>query len=198
MKNTENKNHIIKRTLNSDERKKLRNSIGQAVLEPVFSSKVHEQDSHSYLRLIHSADIAYKESADLLEDAVHQARRINHSWSAIGDVLGVSRQAAQQRFNPNPDRTPDTSVSDNKNKMHRITGAHAFNEMGILEIQGRAGNHLVGFGPLFLYVEESEQQWEHKRVTSFSWQTSKTLEKDGWIYVGAWLPFHYYKRPIVE
>ncbi|MCP4413923.1 MAG: hypothetical protein GY808_15295 [Gammaproteobacteria bacterium] len=120
---------------------------------------MHEQDSHSYLCLIHSADIAYKESADLLDDAVHQARKINHSWSAIDDVLGVSRQAAQQRFNPNSESMPDPSASDIKNKTHQITGAHAFNKMELLEIQGRAGNHLVGFMlvPGFLFIITSDQ-----------------------------------------
>jgi len=196
MNNSEENIDINRRTLNDDERNKLRNSIEQAVLNPVFLSEEHEHEheSHSFLRLIHSADIAYKECADLLDDAVHQARRINHSWSAIGNVLGISRQAAQQRFNPN---TATTSGFD-KMVTHRITGAHAFNEMNLLKVEGKAGNHLVGFGPLFLLVEESEQPWEHKRITNFSWQNKENLKDDGWTYVGAWLPFHYYKRPIKE
>jgi len=144
------------------------------------------------LRLIHAADIANKECANLLEDAVHQARRLNHSWAAIGDILGISRQAAQQRFNPNNSSGNDTEQNSTK----RITGAHAFNEMALLEVEGKAGNHLVGFGPLYLLVQESTKQWEHKRVTNFSWQNKDDLEKDGWLYTGSWLPFQYYKRPL--
>jgi len=181
-----------KRTLTSAERKELRNSIEQVVLAPVFSHDDHEHSSTAYLRLIHSSDIAHKECADLLEDAVHQARRINHSWAVIGDILGISRQAAQQRFNPN-----NTSENDrDKTLTRRITGAHAFNEMALLEVEGKAGNHLVGFGPLYLLVQESSKQWEHKRVTNFSWQNKEALEKKGWTYIGSWLPFLYYKRSL--
>ncbi len=182
------------RTLNPDQREKLRNSISNAVLNSVFSSDEHEEDSTSYLRLINAADIAHKESGYLLDDAVYQAKRIKHPWASIGDVLGISRQAAQQRFNLNS--APLTEFDETKTR--RITGAHAFNEMALLRVEGKAGNHLVGFGPLFLMVQESEQQWEHKRVLNFSWQAKEDLESNGWTYVGAWLPFLYYKRPITE
>lgn len=33
-----------------------------------------------------------------VRDAVNAARAAGYSWAAIGAVLGVSRQAAQQRF----------------------------------------------------------------------------------------------------
>jgi hypothetical protein len=33
-----------------------------------------------------------------LHEAVHAARAADYSWAAIGAVLGVSKQAAQQRF----------------------------------------------------------------------------------------------------
>ena len=183
-----------RRTLNSDEREKLRNSVGNAVLTSVFSTVEHEEDSSSYLRLINAADIAHKECRYLLEDAVYQAKRIKHSWASIGDVLGISRQAAQQRFNPNT--APHTDIDETTTR--RITGADAFNEMALLRVEGKAGNHLVGFGPFFLLVQESVQQWEHKRIINFPWQAKEDLESKGWIYVGAWLPFHYYKRPIAE
>lgn len=180
------------RTLNADEREKLRNAISNAVLNAAFTSDEHAEDSTSYLRLVNAADIAHKECGFLLEDAVYQAKRIKHSWAAIGDVLGVSRQAAQQKFNPRSAPIEDFG----EHKTRRITGAHAFNEMALLRVEGKAGNHLVGFGPLFLLVQESERQWEHKRVLNFSWQVKQDLESKGWIYVGAWLPFLYYKRPI--
>ena len=183
-----------RRTLDSDERERLRSSISNAVLSSVFSTDEHEEDSTSYLRLINAADIAHKECAYLLEDAVYQAKRINHSWASIGGVLGISRQAAQQRFNPNSAEHGDFDET----RTRRISGAHAFNEMELLRVEGKAGNHLVGFGPLFLLVQESEQQWEHKRVLNFPRHAKEGLESKGWIYVGAWLPFLYYKRPVTE
>ena len=189
-----NPNKDCKRILDSVERRDLRDSIGKAVLSPVFSTDEHEEDSASYLRLINAADIAYKECGYLLEDAVFQAKRINHSWASIGDVLGISRQAAHQRFNPN---TASVSEHD-ETTTRRITGADAFNEMAILRVEGKAGNHLVGFGPFYLLVQESDQQWEHKRITNFSRRAKGILESTGWTYVGAWLPFLYYKRPTTE
>jgi hypothetical protein len=33
-----------------------------------------------------------------LQRAVDQARRVGWTWATVGDCIGVSRQAAQQRF----------------------------------------------------------------------------------------------------
>jgi hypothetical protein len=41
-------------------------------------------------------DIAAAEEE--LRHAVHDARAAGHSWSAIGRTLGVTKQAAQERF----------------------------------------------------------------------------------------------------
>ena len=35
---------------------------------------------------------------DEVTDAVHAARRANRSWSEIGTMLGVSKQAAQRKY----------------------------------------------------------------------------------------------------
>lgn len=50
--------------------------------------------------LRHVAELAEKvEEADAeLTAAVREARRANRSWSEIGAMLGVSKQAAQRRF----------------------------------------------------------------------------------------------------
>jgi hypothetical protein len=40
-----------------------------------------------------------------LAAAVTRARQADHPWSAIGAVLSISRQAAQQRFGTPPQRT---------------------------------------------------------------------------------------------
>ncbi len=181
-------------TLDFDQSSKLRNSVEKEILSQSFYNNEMEKESGSYLRLIHAADIAHKKCGNLLEDAVHSARRLNHSWASIGDILGISRQAAQQRFNPLSEPNQD----DDETETRRITGANALNEMALLKVEGKAGNHLVGFGPLFLTVQASEQQWEHKRVIYFSWQDKENLEDKGWQYVGAWLPFHYYKRVITS
>ena len=46
----------------------------------------------------------------------------------------------------------------------------------------------MGFGPLYLVVEPSERQWEHKRVVV------GVAPEGEWELVGCWFPFRYYKR----
>lgn len=52
----------------------------------------------SYLGLIGTAQRAQELSGQLLELYVQQAREAGHTWQEIGELLGVTRQAAFQRF----------------------------------------------------------------------------------------------------
>ncbi len=54
---------------------------------------------------------------------------------------------------------------------------------------------LVDFGALFLVVERSRHQWEHRRLIGTS-RARERLEAEGWSLVGSWFPFCYYKRPL--
>jgi len=146
-----------------------------------------ERDPDSFLRLVALAQVGARHAERLLHDSVNGARRAGHSWDAIGGVLGVSRQAAQQRFK-------SASVASDK-RQRVVTGAHAFNEMRILAEEGRRGHHLVDFGALFLVVERSRHQWEHRRLIGTS-RAREKLEAEGWLLVGSWFPFCYYKRPL--
>lgn len=47
-----------------------------------------------------------KEIEAAIFDAVCEARRTGHTWSEIGVMLGVSKQAAQQRYGPKLDGVP--------------------------------------------------------------------------------------------
>jgi Protein of unknown function (DUF3887) len=51
-----------------------------------------------YLDLIRSAEAARKMADHVLTLCVQQARDAGHTWQQIGDLLGVTRQAAFQRF----------------------------------------------------------------------------------------------------
>ena len=108
------------------------------------------------------------------------ARHAGHSWDAIGGVLGVSRQAAQQRFR---------SLVEAAEGRRVIKGVTAFNEVEVLAREGSAGNHLVGFGAGHLIVEASDHPWEHRRVVG------RHAPEGDWEFVGRWFPFRYYKRP---
>ena len=52
----------------------------------------------SWREAIRDAQSKVGSAADQLHDAVSQARAEGASWAEIGKEMGVSRQAAQQRF----------------------------------------------------------------------------------------------------
>ena len=54
------------------------------------------------LRLIAELADRRNEIDDELVDAVRSARQANRSWSEIGAMLGVSKQAAQRKYGPLP------------------------------------------------------------------------------------------------
>ena len=54
--------------------------------------------SPAYLDLIRCAQGTQQLSQEVLERCVQQSRDAGHTWQEIGDLLGVTRQAAFQRF----------------------------------------------------------------------------------------------------
>jgi hypothetical protein len=166
----------------------LRAGVERAVLAGAGDlQEALERDPGTFLHLLAAAQIGAQEADRLLHAAVASARRAGHSWDAIGAVLGVTRQGAQQRF-----RTPQAGAQSANRRV--LTGAHSFNEMKLLDEEGRRGAHLVDFGPLYLVVEDSAEQWKHRRLFGVTPARRTRLEADGWISVGAWFPFHYFKR----
>lgn len=169
----------------------LRNDLEKAILTHAGLSKNSETDATSLLRLIDATSESAEVCSQLQRAAVHQARRSDIPWSEIGLVIGITRQAAQQRFAP--EEPPELAAENAK----RISGANAFNEMQILETEGKAGYHLIGFGPHFLTVLASKKVWEHRRLYSLNIANKRIqMEAEGWIYVGSWFPFHYFKRVV--
>jgi hypothetical protein len=55
---------------------------------------------HALLQVAAAHD-ACQQAAAVLRDAVASARQVGHPWSAVAGILGVTRQAAQQRFAQN-------------------------------------------------------------------------------------------------
>jgi len=166
----------------------LRNDMERAVLAHAgFGDTAGNIDPESLLKLVDACSLAVEECGVLQKNAIHQARRAEVSWAAIGEHLGITRQAAQQRFAPEADAAPVDSV-------RRIYGATAFNEMQMLAAEGKAGFHLVGFGALYLSVKPSRHVWEHRRETAPTAAKRARLEAAGWTYVGGWFPFQYFKR----
>ncbi len=166
-----------------------------AEADPTLEQRVGV-DQTAYLDLIRLGVRAGAFADEVLQRAVGSARAAGLSWEAIGAELGVSRQAAQQRFGaalPNA-RVPVVPEQGDPARQRLLTPLTAFNEMAVLGRVGRYGWHSVAYGPTFHIVEKTEQQWDHVRVPSFG-RRSASLEAAGWQSIGrGWFPWAYYKR----
>ncbi|HEX7050152.1 MAG TPA: hypothetical protein VF188_08135 [Longimicrobiales bacterium] len=164
-----------------------------AASDPELQDRI-ASDPAAYLDLVALTAEADAYVARLLRAAVSSARTAGHSWEAIGRRLGMSRQAAQQRFG----RGDGTGVPPVSGETRRLSPLDAFNEMEVLDRAGRCGWHSVGYGPLFHVVEKSDQQWEHRRVYAWS-RARRELEAAGWRRIGSMrFPWAYYARPTGE
>ena len=169
----------------------LKDTIESAILSAAGIGKELPEDRAVLLRLIDVTGQATSVCSQLQQSAVNHARRMDVPWSDIGATLGISRQAAQQRF------AAEDNTADPDN-IRILKNANAFNEMGLLKQEGEAGYHLIGFGPLTLKLMPSRNRWQHERTTSFNIEKTRVLmEKNGWTYVGSWFPFHYFKRVVI-
>ncbi|MGN7777980.1 DUF3887 domain-containing protein [Mycolicibacterium sp. 22603] len=70
----------------------LHRRLGQLVAAPVLGA------DHDPLATVTAAREVKEDAEALLVAAVQQARAAGHTWQQVGDVLGITRQAAFQRF----------------------------------------------------------------------------------------------------
>ena len=123
-----------------------------------------------HLALISSSVRAEAEARTIVRRSVAAARAGGVSWALIGGELGMSRQAAQQRFGGSP-----ADAIDTERWLGPVT---AFDEMRELELAGRAGWRSVEAGMLAHRVVRTDTQWEHRRIL---WRASLAGEQaDGW------------------
>jgi len=170
----------------------LRIALSEAIasVDPSLSERL-EHDPDSYLDLIAHTYRSSEEIAELLQSAVTSARLAGLSWERIGQRLGMSRQAAQQRFGRVLEAV-DARASGEQRRLYPVT---AFDEMESLADAGRHGWHSIGYGMYFHTLIHSDEQWEHLRVIAFG-LNRKTLEAEGWQRIGTmWFPWAYYARP---
>ncbi|MEU1816214.1 hypothetical protein ABZ543_13595 [Streptomyces roseifaciens] len=178
--------------LSPEEEARIREGIASAVLgAPEGLTESLEHDPLGYLRLVAATRTGAEETSRLLREAVQGARAAGHSWDTIGRLLGVSRQAAQQRFATKGGTVPEASP-----ERRVLTPLTAFNEMAALAEAGMDRWELVDFGPLYHAVVASDRQWEYRRVPLAVAGRRRRLEADGWIEVGGYFPWSYYKRPL--
>jgi hypothetical protein len=147
-------------------------------------------EAGAHLELVALARAARSETDVLLAAAVQSARGAGCTWEQIGSVLGLTRQAVQQRYGQ-PDATATAAADGTGSRQRRtLRPLTAFNEMAVLARAGRYGWHSVAYGPLFHIVERDERQWEHTRTHG------SVPEGAGWLPVGAgWAWWTYWGRP---
>lgn len=138
-------------------------ALGRAILDST-------PDHDDHLALVRRTAEAEVSVRALLRQAVGAARAEGHSWAAIGTELGMSRQAAQQRFG---ERTDETSGPEER----WLGPVTAFDEMPELQLAGRAGWRTVEAGILKHRMVRTDRSWEHKRVL---WSGVRRHEKSGW------------------
>lgn len=154
--------------------------------DPTLSERL-THDAGAHLELVALARAARSETDVLLAAAVASARGAGCTWEQVGAVLGMTRQAAQQRYGRAAATEAPTTPS--RRVLQPLT---AFNEMAVLTRAGRYGWHCVGFGVLMHVVERDDRQWEHAR-TSFGGRPGGS----GWERVpGAWGWWTYWTRPL--
>ncbi len=182
--------------LSANEVDTLRESIAAAVMRaPTGMSKALKDDPHAYLRLVAASRAAAGEGTRLLREAVDGARHAGHSWDTLGRLLGVSRQAAQQRFGPPPGDVDQSRSLPDAPVRKVLSPVTAFDEMARLAIEGRRGWHVVDYGTLHHVLEASPWQWEHRRVGFSIGARRPRLEDEGWTLITTMrFPWAYYKR----
>jgi hypothetical protein len=150
-----------------------------------------------FRHLIRAAYVVSDEAGHSLQRWVDAGRHAGLSWADVGDTLGVSRQAAQQRFSGSKSIEESGSrASVDPSELIVRKGMNAFTEVSALEEEGRNGNELVGAAVLKLFFISHGRPWENKRVTAFRGKgLIQQYEAAGWTYALTWYPFHYFTRP---
>jgi hypothetical protein len=184
--------------LTDDRAVAIREAVAEAVLTACEQGREGlDDDPDAHLLMVEAAGVAAEETSRLLRQSITGARTAGHSWEALGRLLGISRQAAQQRFG-----TPASGCADPDTPGRRVLKPlHAFNEMQALEKEGLRGWHVVDYGYLFHLVEASPSKWEHRRMWWPSRRRRRAMEEQGWELIVPSdfdSPWTYYKRRLNE
>jgi len=159
------------------------------------AEKLDDATEADFSRLIEAAHIVDGESTQSLKRWVDAGRRAGLSWSTIGVTLGISRQAAQQRFGGAP--TADSRPPQDDIGILVRTGVTAFNEVQILKEEGEAGRELVDGTWLTLYFRQTDHRCENIRVASLLPGTKERYEEQSWTHALTWYPYRYFTRPVM-
>lgn len=168
----------------------LRDALAETISSVAGVLPDDADDPRELVALVGVTARAGDEVGHLLRQAVGSARAAGASWESIGRELGMSRQAAHQRFGHAGEDAAAVEITPERRILGPVT---AFTEMEELRLAGRLGWHSVGLGAFQHVVERSDTQWEHRRVAVVG-PTRAALEREGWTVVGSWFPWVYLKR----
>lgn len=183
--------------------KELRNNVADFILNWHTNGDpkaLEGATSEDFSRLIVQAYIASDEANKSLKQWVQSGRRAGLSWADIGTLLGISRQAAQQRFSIEPNAAysdePNFDPQDSTSIMR--TGMTSFNEVEVLREEGAKGRKVVGATWLTLYFNQTDNPVENIRVVSLRGpRLVREYEKAGWTHALTWFPYRYFTRPLI-
>lgn len=162
----------------------LSDDLARAIFADAGLADDAEPDATAFLALIASSAVAEQEVAALLQRSVSSARAAGISWARVGSELGMTRQAAQQRFGRS-----EAVEEQGERWLGPVT---AFDEMAELAIAGRQGWHSVEVQLLSHRLSPSDTQWEHRRVL---WRASLARERtEGWEVGSRAFPWVYLVR----
>lgn len=129
-------------------------------------------------------------ATDLQGQAVRAAHEAGVSWGSIGALLGTSRQAVQQRFDPRylPADDPGAAARilgpvSRAEELHHLAEAGA---QGWRLTLSRHGEHVL---------ERDDRKWEVTRVSMLSPRPLPS-RKDGWLAATTRFPDCFYIRPL--
>ena len=86
--------------LSNEQRESLQRAIEATVIEHAALTDAPDDDADNALRLAAASSAGLQICEHLQKEAVQNARRAGRSWSELGALMGITRQAAQQRFAP--------------------------------------------------------------------------------------------------
>ncbi|TYD00438.1 hypothetical protein FQ377_03050 [Arthrobacter echini] len=128
-------------------------------------------------------------SADLQGQAVRAAHEAGVSWTSIGTLPGTSRQAVQQRFDPNyMARDESTGATRTLGPVSRAK------EMRHLAEAGAQGWRLVKSLHGEHVLERDPQKWEVRRVSVLAARPMPS-RRSGWHAAATRFPDCFYIRP---
>ena len=166
----------------------LADAVGRAVLTAAAVDPEGALDLDAHLALVRASATAEAEVRAILQRSVTAARAGGASWALIGTQLGMTRQAAQQRFGGAVESTP---AGDAERWLGPVT---AFDELDELALAGRAGWRTVEAGVLAHRMVRTDTQWEHRRIL---WRTSLASEEAaGWVVGCRAFPWIYLVRDL--